>query len=77
MCYCYCEAEVRSSSVCVVYVVRLHIVFSKAALQKRVSMDQPLRKSTTSFVNKVSFISDERNMDQFYNCLKIVVLALW
>ena len=36
--YCYCEAEVRSSSVSVVYVVCLHIV-SKAALQKRSSME--------------------------------------
>ena len=34
----YCEAEVRSSSVSVVYVVRLRIVFLKAALQKRGSM---------------------------------------
>ena len=33
------EAEVRSSSVGVVYVVRLRIVFSKAALQKRGSME--------------------------------------
>ena len=37
--YCYCEAEVRSSSVSVVYVVRLRIVFSKAALQKRGSIE--------------------------------------
>ena len=35
----YCEAEVRSSSVSVVYVVRLHIVFSKVALQERGSME--------------------------------------
>ena len=27
--YCYCEAKVRSSSVRVVYVVRLRIVFSR------------------------------------------------
>ena len=33
------EAEVRSSSVSVVYVVHLHIVFSKATLQKRGSME--------------------------------------
>ena len=33
------EAEVRSSSVSVVYIVRLRIVFSKAALQKRGSME--------------------------------------
>ena len=37
--YCYCEAEVRSSSVSVVYVIRLRIVFSKAALQKRGSIE--------------------------------------
>ena len=37
--YCYCEAEVRSSSVSVVYVVRLRTVFSKAALQKRGSIE--------------------------------------
>ena len=37
--YCYCEAKVRSSSVSVVYVVRLRIIFSKAALQKRGSME--------------------------------------
>ena len=37
--YCYCEPEVRSSSVRVVYIVCLHIVFSKAALQKRGSME--------------------------------------
>ena len=37
--YCYCEAEVRSSSVSVVYIVCLRIVFSKAALQKRGSME--------------------------------------
>jgi len=37
--YCYCEAEVRSSSVSVVYVVRLRTVFSKAALQKRSSIE--------------------------------------
>ena len=37
--YATVEAEVRSSSVSVVYVVRLRIVFSKAALQKRVSME--------------------------------------
>ena len=34
-----CEAEVRSSSVGVVYVVCLRIVFSKATLQKRGSME--------------------------------------
>ena len=33
------EVEVRSSSVSVAYVVRLRIVFSKAALQKRGSME--------------------------------------
>ena len=33
------EVEVRSSSVSVLYVVRLHMVFSKAALQKRGSME--------------------------------------
>ena len=32
--YCYCEAEVRSSSVNIVCVVRLRIEFLKAALQK-------------------------------------------
>ena len=37
--YCYCEAKVRSSSVSVVYVVRLRIIFSKAALQKRGSTE--------------------------------------
>ena len=37
--YCNCEAKVRSSSVSVVYVVRLRIIFSKAALQKRGSME--------------------------------------
>ena len=36
--YCYCEANVRSFNVSVVYVVRLRIVFSKTALQKRGSM---------------------------------------
>jgi len=36
--YCYCEAKVRSSSVSVVYAVRLRI-FSKAALLKRGSME--------------------------------------
>ena len=35
---CYCEAQVCSSSVSIVYVVRLHI-FSKAALQKRGSIE--------------------------------------
>ena len=38
-CCCYCEAVVRSSSVSVVYVVRLRIIFSKAALQKRGSIE--------------------------------------
>ena len=33
------EAEARSSSVSVVYVVRLRIVFLKAALKKRDSME--------------------------------------
>ena len=33
------EAEVRSSSVSVVYLVRLRLVFSKAALQNRGSME--------------------------------------
>ena len=37
--YCYCEAEMRSSCVSVVYVECLCIVFSKAALQKRGSME--------------------------------------
>ena len=37
--YCYCEAKVRSSSVSIVYVVRLRIIFSKVALQKRGSME--------------------------------------
>ena len=37
--YCYCEAEVRCSSVRVVYVVRLRIILSKAALQKRGSTE--------------------------------------
>ena len=53
--YCDCEAEVRSSSVSVVYVIRLHKVFLKAALQKRGSMepmesplDLPLRILTSS-----------------------------
>ena len=40
--YCYCEAKVRSSRVGVVYVVRLRIIFSKVALQKRGSMGPPL-----------------------------------
>ena len=35
----YCEGEVHSSSVSVVYVVRLCIIFSKASLQKRGSME--------------------------------------
>ena len=33
------EAEVHSSNVSILHVVRLHIVFSKAALQKRGSME--------------------------------------
>ena len=37
--FCYCEAEVGSSSVNVMYVVHLCIVFSKAALQKRGSIE--------------------------------------
>ena len=37
--YCYCKAKVCSSSVSLVYVVRLRIIFSKAALQKRGSME--------------------------------------
>ena len=37
--YWYYEAEVRRSSVSVVYVVRLRIVFSKASLQKRGSIE--------------------------------------
>ena len=37
--YCYCEAEVHSCSVSVVYVLHLRIVFSKVALQKRGSME--------------------------------------
>ena len=37
--YCYCEAKVCSSSVSVVYVVRLRKIFSKVTLQKRGSMD--------------------------------------
>ena len=36
--HCYCEAKVRSSSVSVVYVLRLRI-FSKGALQKRGSIE--------------------------------------
>ena len=34
--YCYCEAELRSSSVSI---VRLQIILSKAALQKRGSIE--------------------------------------
>ena len=37
--YYYCEAKLRSSSVSVVYGVRLCIVFSKASFQKRGSME--------------------------------------
>ena len=50
--YYYCEAEVHRSSVSVVSIVRLRIVFSKAAFQKRGSMelmepplDPPLERS--------------------------------
>ena len=39
MCYCYCKAKVCSSSVGIVYVVRLCVIFLKAALQKRGSME--------------------------------------
>ena len=38
------DSEVRSSSVSVVYVVRLHTVFLKAALQKKGSME-PMESS--------------------------------
>ena len=43
--FCYCEVEVRNSSVSVVYVVRLRIV----ALQKRGSMEptEPASGSAT------------------------------
>ena len=37
--YCYCEAKVCSSSESVVHIVRLRIIFSKVALQKRGSME--------------------------------------
>ena len=37
--YCYCEADVCRSSVSLMYVVRLRIIFSKAALQKRGSIE--------------------------------------
>ena len=37
--YCYCKAKVHSSSVSLMYVVHLRIIFSKAALQKRGSME--------------------------------------
>ena len=50
---CYFEAKVRSSSVSVVYVVRLRIIFSKAALQKRGSMEPiepPLDPPLVSFM---------------------------
>ena len=34
--YCYCEAEVRSFNMSIVNVVRLHIVFLKAAFKREV-----------------------------------------
>ena len=37
--YCYCDAEVCSSSASIVYVIRFCIVFSKAALRKRGSIE--------------------------------------
>ena len=60
--FSYCEAEVRSYSVSVVYVVRLRIVFSKAALQKRGSiepmeppLDPPLQRVNWSVPGAVTF----------------------
>ena len=65
----FVEAEVHSSSVGVVYVVRLRIVFSKAALQKKgsmESMDPPLDlpltieehfNENTQDSNEVDFLS--------------------
>ena len=51
------DSEVRSSSVSVVYVIYLRIAFSKAALQKRGSMepmeptlDLPLELLITAYV---------------------------
>ena len=59
MCACYCEAEVCSSSVIVVYVVRLRIVFAKAALQKKVfhGTHGTPSGSTTGLVHGISSLS--------------------
>ena len=49
------EVEVRSSSVSVVYVVRLRIVFSKAALQKRGFHGTPSGSATALEVHRRTF----------------------
>ena len=78
--YCYCEAKVCSSSVGVVYVVHLRIVFSKAALQKRGSMepmepplDPPLRISSiaTRVVNRAQTM---HGTVQYCTCILTVTI---
>ena len=61
--YCYCEAEVRSSGVNVVCVVRLCIEFLKAANQKE---DLPL----DNIVPKISAQIARREMN---NCNWVVI----
>ena len=64
--YCYCEAEVRSSSVNVVCVLCLHIEFVMAALQKRGSMEPMEHPLDLPLVNIVPKISAQIASDEFY-----------
>ena len=77
----YCEAEVRSYSVSVVYVVLLRIVFSKAALQKRGSMEhmKPPLDPPLLQLGVLVIIHDHAASGIFkssYNLLSVVVMRI-
>ena len=57
--YCYCEAKVRSSRVGAVYVVRLRIIFSKVALQKRGSMEPMEPPLDPPLISKIRYLYTE------------------
>ena len=81
--YATVEAEVRSSSVSVVYVVHLHMVFLKAALHKRGSMepvepplDPPLNSAHRPVILQAqvvrrAWVGDYDTLPQFSSIAKI------
>ena len=71
------EDEVRSPSVIVVYIVRLRIVFSKAALQERGSveplLDPPLvRRREREDYNPHFNMEDEESTSPKLNKMKLI-----